>query len=581
MLTGMIFVFNLLVSCPRERVGFVELNAIHKEPLPPKGGTSHAVRVPVCAVLLALCLLHGPISDARAVPPEAQQTGDPAATRLMPDDLKERPGPDAAQQDVISNDGDAGNVLLEAPGRPQEAVASSGMEADKPAKPAMAGASYGETAPVPPVDMVEIPDAFRDALASAYTFNPQLKAEREALQALDEGVSEAFSGWRPTVRAEYDKGRRRQRLGAARQWNHFDTRTRTLEAEQPLYRGGEIMARLKGARARVKAGRARLHGTEQEVLLSAVNAYADVAEKAAVVELSRRNVEVLSRHREVTGARFEAGELTRTDVTQSDARSARALAELRNAEGDLEAARATFERVIGFQPGVYDLPDVTPSLPATQAEAVEQAIAAAPLLREAQYVEKAADTDIDVRAAALLPDVSLIGTVNRTEGSSSPNVRNFDQDSLTLNVSIPLYQSGAEYARVRAAKDRYQQARFNSADALNEAREAVTRAWHDYQASLAVIAASEKAVAAAGSALEGVQEEHQYGERTTLDVLDAEQELYTNRVRLVQARSDRITAAFTLLSATGRLTAGTLGLPVEVYDPVEHYDKVKWLPAGL
>ncbi len=438
-------------------------------------------------------------------------------------------------------------------------------------------------APIPaaPAITVTVRDTFTEALASAYNTNPKLKAEREAVKVLDEGVSEAFSGWRPTITSDYIRGRKRQQSGTAQDWAYADTTTKQLDLEQPLFSGGELMSTLKSARALMKAGRARLRGVEQEVLLEAVTAYVNLAERAVLLDLSRSNVAVLSRHREVTQARFDAGELTRTDVKQAESRLSRAESEMQTAQGALGSAQAAFERVIGFKPEIYPLPEARPPLPATLEEAQTHATASFPDLIEAKFNEKAADNAIGIQTADILPRLSLQGHMGRTDGSNIPGVGRFDQDTLTLNLSVPLYQSGGEYARIRAAKRQYQERRYESVEAQNGALEGVTRAWHDYHASLAVITSGESEVAAAQSAVEGVSEEYEHGERTTLDVLDAEQELFGAKVRLAQARRNKIVLAYNLLAYAGRLNAEVLALPVEIYDPITHYDAVKWLPLGF
>lgn len=419
-----------------------------------------------------------------------------------------------------------------------------------------------------------------EALTSAYATNPQLKAERENLRAIDEGISQAVSGFRPSAVAEYDKGRERTRFGASG-WDYTDSETTTLTVNQPLFRGGETLANYKSARARVKAGRARLHAAEQRILLDTVTAYADLIEAVSVVNLNRNNVDVLEEQLGATRSRFDAGELTRTDVAQSEARKARAEADLRRAEGDRAAARATFERIIGFSPKSLELPGATPALPASLDETIEQAKSGNPDAIAATFDAKAARREVDARIANILPDVDLVGYMSRSEGGGFPGVNSFDNDSLTVNVSIPLYQSGAEYSRVREAKDRRERARFTQLDTANAVVENATRAWEDYQASLAVIRSTESSIEAADLALQGVRRENEYGVRTILDVLDAEQELLVSRVNLVRAKRDSTVHGYRLLAAVGRLTAKDLELDVEPYDATAHYDTVKWLPAGF
>lgn len=420
---------------------------------------------------------------------------------------------------------------------------------------------------------------FDEALKSVYEGNPQLQAEREALQATDEGVNQALSGFRPDVELSYQKGRERIRSNGP--WTYGNTRVRQATIEQPIFRGGETVARYKQAKKNVKAGRADLHGVEQDVLLDAVTAYADVAERQDVLELSRSNVGVLGKQLGATQERFKVGELTRTDVAQAESRRSRAQADLRQAEGSLQTARATFERVVGRPPGDLSLPPPPQGLPGSLEEAREMALASHPDAVSARYQAKAAEYEVDARTGRLLPNVSLVGRVQRSESVSPFFSGDVDNDEVLLNVRIPIYQSGAEHSRVREAKNLANQARYTELDASNQVNETVRRAWEDYQTSIAVIQSTADAIRASESALEGVKQEQLYGVRTTLDVLDAEQELFSNRVAYVRAERGQTVNGYRLLSAIGRLTARDLGLHVKAYDPALHYDDVKYQLLGF
>lgn len=420
---------------------------------------------------------------------------------------------------------------------------------------------------------------FVDALASAYVNNPRLKAEREALKSIDESVAQAISGYRPYLSAEFGKGRERASTDN-QSWRYDNTTSKELIFTQPLFNASGTTAEVQAAKARVKAAQAQLQAVEQSVLQEAINAYADVVEKQSLLELSRNNVNVLREQVRVTQARFEVGELTRTDLAQSESRRARAEAEARQAEGDLASARAQFQRVIGYNPENLLLPPEAPALPASASDAVAEGQEQNPEIIRARFSEKAADKDINARVSNLLPNASLRGSMRRSDGGT-PNINSLDNDSLTVNLSIPLYQSGAEYSRVREAKNRREEARFDTLDTLSSVTATVTRAWEDYQASLAVITSTTSAIKAAELALEGIKSEYDYGTRTTLNVLDAEQELLSNRVNLVRAQRNKTVNAYNLRAATGKLTAQSLKLPVEIYDPQTHLDAVKWKPVGF
>lgn len=425
------------------------------------------------------------------------------------------------------------------------------------------------------------PISLEQAFISAYTTNPRLQAARAELKAVDEEVAIAASGFRPSIEAGYDKGRRRLSVGS-QPWRYSDTETRSLTAEQPLFRGGRTLAEMKTARARVKQARAELLNTEQQVLLDAVTAYADVALALEELELNQNNVTVLARQLEVTQARFDAGDVTRTDTAQAESRAANAQALLARAESNLQTASVEFHRVTGVMPAALTLPDDVPPLPATVQEAEAIAMEAAPLARAAEMNLRAAKSTVWERTGVLLPEISLLATARRTEGGGVPGFsNNFDDDQLTVNVRIPLYQSGAEYARLRAAKDQREEAKYTAMDARQAARETAGAFYYDYHATQKVITSAQSAVDAADTALTGLRDEYEYGERTTLDVLDVEQDFFARKVELSRARRDRLVLGYGLLASLGRLNATFLALPVEIYDPVDHYDATKWLPIGF
>ena len=424
-------------------------------------------------------------------------------------------------------------------------------------------------------------DDFINALKSAYETNPRLKAQREVLKATDENVAVAVSGWRPTIGANYSDGRERSQFGnAAREYG--DTKSKTLTFEQPLFSFGETWSRVKSAKNSVKAGQQQLRDFEQSVLIDAVTAYMDVVQNTAVLDLSRKNVGVLKKQLKASNDRFEVGEVTRTDVAQSEARLSAAESETIQAEGALASARATFKRVIGYEaPANLPLPKNLAGLPASLAEALKLAEAQNPSLLASDHLTKAADNDVDANLANLLPDVSLQGRMNREEGSGSTGGSDFDSDSILLNVRIPLYQSGSEYSAIRRSKDVLAQRKFERANAKDATIEAVTSAWEEHQAAKGTIKSRQDAIDAAEIALDGVKQEQQYGARTTLDVLDAEQELFIAKVNLVRAQRNEVVAAHNLLASFGKMTAQDIKLQAEIYNPDEHYDNVKYKFIGF
>lgn len=466
---------------------------------------------------------------------------------------------------------------------PEEAPAEAPVALQAaPAKAEPAPAPAPVVAPAPTPAAAPVKDSFIEALAQVYTSNPTIKAQREVLNAIDEGVMQALSGALPSLSADYNKGRERNSIANGR-WKYGDAASQELNLNQNLFNGGETYASFKAAKERVKAGRAQLAAVEQQVLYDAVVAYTDVVEKQLVLEVNQRNVDVLGKQLEATSARFEVGDITRTDVAQAEARLAKAKADERQALGDLESSRATYKRVIGAMPPErLTLPPLPNGLPATHNAAQEMAMQTHPDLEASRQLEKVAESTVDVRTSALLPDVSLNASATRAKAPSAATglATSLDTDALTVNFSIPLYQSGAEWSRIREAKNQAQQAKFNTLDTRNFVIESVDRAWQDFKTAQAVIISSEEALRAAEVALEGINQENQSGLRTILDVLDTEQQAFNARLNLVKAQRAEKTQAYRLLGSIGRLNAKDLALPVNLHDPSEHYDNVKYKLIG-
>ena len=425
-----------------------------------------------------------------------------------------------------------------------------------------------------------LPASMQKALDHTYKTNPEIKAQRKSLEQLDESANQAFSGWLPQASIDYSKGRQRNRFSGST-WTSSDTEVRQLLVEQPIFRGGETVARTSSADHLVEAGRAELYNVEQEVLLRAATTYMDVVRDRSVLELSRNNVEVLGKQLQASRDRFEVGEITRTDVAQSEARLARSNNDEILAKGALTNSIAVFERIIGYTPEELAVPDNFPEIPANLEDAITMGLENNPSLISQEFRRESADDDVDVNVARILPDVTLRGTMRREQGAGIIGNSDFDNDAVTLNVNVPLYQSGAEYSRVRAAKSRLSEQRFQYSNVRDQVRQSIVQAWEDLETSISAIRATKEAIRAAEIALDGVRQEQLYGARTILDVLDAEQELFSAQVNLVRAERDRIVAIFTLLARLGRLTPDTLVLDTPAYDPEEHYEDVRYQLIGF
>ena len=462
-----------------------------------------------------------------------------------------------------------------------------------------AGSSFAETPevtapqPVPAQPSLAAPDTdpavisatdkkdpFNEALANVYAHHPQLNAQRESLKGTDEGVNQALAGFMPTAQADLSTGRTRSEVN---QNGKFITNTTSkgLDIVQSVFNGGETLASFSSAKSRVQAGRAELTALEQQVLLQAVVAYTDVVNRQAVLEVNQNNVDLLTQQLGATQSRFDVGQLTQTDVAQSQSRLATAQASERQALGDLESARATFRRIIGYDPPAsLELPPTPVNLPPNLQDAVELAQSNEPTLEAARHLEQAASSDVNIRKSSLLPDVNVEGSMRRGNDLSPGQSRTKD-DALMLNLVIPLYQSGAEWSRVREAENQAQQAKFSAMDIRDAVTENVTRAWQDYNTAKAVIDSNKEAVRAANTALDGIRQENQYGTRTILDVLNTQQDMITAQVNLVNARVNEKQVAYRLLAAVGSLTARDLNLPVGIEDPKQHYNDVKYKLIGF
>jgi outer membrane protein len=437
----------------------------------------------------------------------------------------------------------------------------------------------------------------QEALALAYSNNPTLLAARAQLRATDENVPQALSGWRPTVvlsgaagyadgtlrspTTVFDPVTRQPQRGAAFTDAERNTLNLNASVNQPLFRGGRTVASTRRAESQVLAQRARLLAAEQQVLQDTVNAYVEVIRFQEEVRLNVNNEQVLTRQLQATNERFRVGEITRTDVAQAESRLAGARANRSQAEGNLQAARAVFQRLVGVAPTRLIAPQPLQLPVRSQAEAGQLAAVNNPNVVAALFDEAAARDQIDVQFAALMPTLSVQGQTFRIDNNLQPHTR-ATGSQVTANLSVPLYQGGAEHALVRQARQQAQQARSVVEDQRRQATQQATAAWETLQSARAQVDSNRSQIRAAEIALDGVQREAIVGSRTTLDVLNAEQELLNARVALVRALAELVRASHTLASAVGRLTARDLALRVQLYDTEAYYRAVRdrWAGTG-
>ena len=411
-----------------------------------------------------------------------------------------------------------------------------------------------------------------EALALTYDTNPTLLAARAQLRAQNENVSQARSAWRPSVNSNLSVGITKvdaESRGVTTDGSSVP-KTAGISVNQPIYTGGRIDAGIDGAEAEVQAGRAQLFNAEQTVLLQGVVAYVNLLREEATLELRVNNLQRLNKQLEATRDRFRVGEVTRTDVSQAEARVSRARADRTQAEGDLVTSRVAFERVVGRLPDTLLTPATPVGMPISRDEAVDIALRGNYTLIQAKFTELAAQHRVDESASALLPSVNLVARADQANDTGG-----IDTESRSLaaevQVSIPIYQRGTTYSLVRQAKETANRSRLLVDSARREVVDSAARSFETYQTTLARIESLKAEVGASEVALDGVQQEATVGARTVLDVLDAEQELLNGQVSLVQAERDAIVAGYQVLQALGRLTAQDLGLPVEIYDYDRHY----------
>jgi outer membrane protein len=426
-------------------------------------------------------------------------------------------------------------------------------------------------------------DTLREALNGAYRTNPTLQGARAQQRATDETVPIEKSAGRPDAAAsaqyiEFVKQSSTNFTAPARQIGVG------VDLGVPIYSGGAVKNAVKAAQERVEAGQADLRGTESAIFTQTVAAYMDVIRAEALVGLNASQVEVLRTSVQATSDRFEIGDLTRTDVAQSQARLALAQGDLQSARSNLIAAREEYIRLTGMAPDNLQPPPPLPGLPASVEDAVATALDDNPDLIAARERAEASRYDINVAGSGRLPRVSVfaggdynnfLGTLGGNIGTNVPQTSTAAQAG--VSVSIPLFQGGRPAALQRQAQARSALALENVIAAERDAIAQVRSAWSSWQAATAIIASNQSAVDAAALSLEGVRAENTVGNRTILDILNAEQELVNAQAQLITARRNAYVAGFSLLAAMGRAEARDLGLGDDgpLYDPQVNYDRVK------
>jgi outer membrane protein len=429
-------------------------------------------------------------------------------------------------------------------------------------------------------------EALPEALAKAYQSNPQLNAERARQRATDENVPQALAGYRPQIVASLSGG-----LQAVRDLLPNNTiQTATLKpwtigvtVTQTLFNGFKTANSVRVAEFQVQSGREALRNVGQGVLLDAVTAYTNVLANQSLVDAQRSNVAFLRETQGIVQKRLNAGDVTPTDTSQAEARLSRGLADLNTAEVNLAISQATYAQVIGNPPArLSPAEPVDRYLPRSRDDATALAFKSHPAVLAAGFDVDVATTSINVAESSLYPTVTLQGNVSRAK-DNDPTLSVFGTDQATVigQVTAPIYDGGTAASQTRQAKEVAAQSRLVLDQVRNQARTAATGAWVAHEGAKIAVNASESEVRAAGVALQGVQKEAAGGQRTTVDVLNSQQDLISAKARLIGAQRDRVIASYTLLSAIGKLDVKTLALNTPDYLPEVHYHQVRDAWHGL
>jgi outer membrane protein len=433
-------------------------------------------------------------------------------------------------------------------------------------------------------------ETLESALAKAYGNNPNLNAQRAGVRAVDETVAQAKSGYRPQVNASADIGRDFRQYDSRQPPSFLSSggeeisrttpRGYGIQIDQSIFNGFRTDNAVRQAESNVLGSRENLNNNEQDTLFNAASSYMNVLRDTAILDLQRNNVEVIDEQLRQTQDRFNVGEVTRTDVAQAESRLAASRSQASLAEANLRASIAQYRQFIGVEP--QQLAPGRPLdklLPRTVDAALKTAFGEHPAIKSAQHAVDAAELQVKIEQGALAPSLGVRGTVAQRYDSQRVGDEVLSASAVaTLNV--PLYEGGQAYSATRQAKEQAGQRRLEADWVRDQVRAAVVSSWGQLEAARAQIQAAQAQIDAAETALNGVREEARVGQRTTLDVLNAQQELLNARVNLITAQRDRVVASYSVVQAMGRLHSRNLGLAVNHYSPKVHYDQVKDLWIG-
>ncbi|WP_293424347.1 TolC family outer membrane protein [Phreatobacter sp.] len=432
--------------------------------------------------------------------------------------------------------------------------------------------------------------SIEQTLIQAYRNNPDLNAARAGVRVANEGVPAALSGYRPSVNAtvtaagQYTESASGSILGAPGADRTLRTmpRSASITATQPLFDGNRTTNTVRQADQNVLVARETLRNTEQTVLLASATSHMNVLREQAVLDLRRRNVEVLREQLRATRDRFNVGEVTRTDVALAESALQAAVAAATGAESDLANSRSVYIQQVGIAPGrLTPARTIERLLPRNLDGAVITGQSEHPAIRGARHGADAQMLQVRIAESALYPTLGLSATVTRSAEQTGPATQSFSA-AVGATLTIPIFANGGrDYATIRQAKEAYGQRRIQIETAAASVRQAVMQSWAALEASRAQIQAAEVQVRAQEIAVNGIREEYKVGQRTIIDVLNATQTLTEARVALVRAQRDRVVLSYSVLAAMGRLSGSRLALRTDIYDPTVHYDQVRDLWIGV
>ncbi len=430
-------------------------------------------------------------------------------------------------------------------------------------------------------------ESLEGALSKAYGQNPTLNAQRASTRATDESVTQAKALGRPTVSVSADAGVTQSDFKAVSSGQKikgnelYTPRGASATVSQTLWNGNKTENSTRAAESQVLGARETLRNTEQTVLLNGATAYMNVLRDTAILNLKRNNVDVLEEQLRQTNDRFKVGEVTRTDVAQAQSRLAASKSDAILAESNLKTSLAGYRQQIGDEPKQLGPgKSVESFLPSNREKALQISQTEHPAIIGALHGVDAQQLQVKVAESDLYPNLSVQGSVQDRWAAATDGTYGYAA-SVVARLTVPIYEGGLTYSKVRQAKETLGQTQITVDIQRDTVRAAVVQSWGQLEASKAQIVSSQAQVKAAEIALNGVREEAKVGQRTTLDVLNAQQELINARVALITAQRDRVVNSYNVLSSIGRLNANSLRLKVGVYNPKIHYDQVKDKWIGL